>query len=229
MPPPSNKEFYDLTIDQSDNEIDRRSVTPAENPLARLIDLTTERDDAPAAARLGQAAQEAGPQDMPSAIITVQPLTLYWKMRINRKINTYHTGKLERRDENEEVTTSVGINGTITLTVKDFCGLTMIRSPGFVNDNIINASLQTLNVFSRYHSRGVSDSARIPPHSVFLSSQMLRTLEKAATLIRKPLDTIWRCSVVSIRRYPRPQFLWPKRMAIILERGNAESTAMNDV
>ena len=59
MPPPPNKEFYDLTMDESD-EIDRRSVTPAENSRAQLIDLTTEGDDAPTGALSVQAAQEAG-------------------------------------------------------------------------------------------------------------------------------------------------------------------------
>jgi hypothetical protein len=106
-------------------------------------------------------------------------------MRINRGINIYHMGKLERRDMNEEVITSDGINGFITLTVKDFCGLIKIRDPGFVNDNIINAFLQTLDTFSRHYSRGVNGSARIPPHSVFLSTQTLETLEKAATLAEK--------------------------------------------
>jgi hypothetical protein len=59
----------------------------------------------------------------------------------------------------------------------------MIRKPvGFVNDNIIDAFLQTLDAFSRFHSRSINGSARTPPHSLFLSGQMLGTLQKAATL-----------------------------------------------
>lgn len=44
--------------------------------------------------------------------------------------------KLRKRDENKKVTTAI-INGTITSTVKDFCGLTKIRSTDFVNNNIV--------------------------------------------------------------------------------------------
>jgi hypothetical protein len=58
-PPPPKQEFYDLTMDQSEDEIHRRSVVPAENPLAQLIDLT-ERDDAPPTAGPAQHAQEVG-------------------------------------------------------------------------------------------------------------------------------------------------------------------------
>jgi hypothetical protein len=32
--PPLKQEIYDLTMDPSDDEIDRRSVAPAENSLA---------------------------------------------------------------------------------------------------------------------------------------------------------------------------------------------------
>jgi hypothetical protein len=45
-------------MDQSDDEIVRRSVAPAENPVAQLIDLT-EEDDSPPKAGPAQPTQEA--------------------------------------------------------------------------------------------------------------------------------------------------------------------------
>jgi hypothetical protein len=69
--PPLKQEIYELTMDPSDDEIDRRSVAPAENSLAQFIDLT-ERDDTPPRAGTAQPAQVVG--------------CMFLKIRLTRKL-----------------------------------------------------------------------------------------------------------------------------------------------
>jgi hypothetical protein len=86
--------------------------------------------------------------------LLIQPLSLYWKRIINDKINIYSEGPrrrfLGRRPDDTFITTSSGVHGDINLKRSDFAGLLMVRDgngkqDGCLNDDIINASLQTLD------------------------------------------------------------------------------------
>jgi len=112
-------------------------------------------------------------------MLLIQPLSLHWKMIINNKMNIYPApaGRSIRRTKDTVVTTSHGLLSRITLTVDDFGRLTMIHGrQGHVNDNIINAFLQTLDQAVR---KAAPHPAR-PPRHVFLSTYAIDTLKNAA-------------------------------------------------
>lgn len=137
-------------------------------------------------------------------VLLIKPLSLYWKMVINDKMNTYPAGRPVLRPRGTLVTTSRGLLGTYDLTVGDFCCLTMIRdSDGYVNDNIINAFMQTLDQAVRRAASGPAT----PPTQVFLSSYAATTLEQSRAKLRSHLGNtvwtlrIWRASEAFISRY----------------------------
>lgn len=190
--------IYDLTL--SDDEVDRRSATPGVPLHTQVIDLTYTSDEAPIG---GAPSAAAGPvnqgkfssplpqtnshSDLPGGVLPapllpptllIQPLSLYWKMILNHKMNTYPASRRPvLRDRATTLVTSRGLHGQISLSVGDFCGLTMIRDRrGYLNDNIMNAFLQTLD----QAVRKATASPNRPPRHVFLSTYAAATLRQAA-------------------------------------------------
>jgi hypothetical protein len=107
-------------------------------------------------------------------------------MRINAKMNTYPTGPSHPvgRPTDAFVTASDGPLGGFQLTVKDFSTLTMIRDKrGWLNDNIVNAVLQTLIAAVR---RDKPESDRSPASNIFLSTYFRQTWQNG--LGRTPAD-----------------------------------------
>jgi Ulp1 family protease len=118
--------------------------------------------------------------------LVIQPLSLYWKMIINKSLNTYPSGPQSKpvpRDGATVITTSRGRHGRFELTAQDFRDLVMIKSAGYVNDNIINAFLQVLD----QAVRKASPATAAPPRYVFLSTYAASTLQRASN--GSPSDT----------------------------------------